>query len=69
MHIVDRLLEVTEEENRWFKAIREAESMLRSCTNNNQVFAVMYIKGLLIRYKAGERSPGLLEELEGVGRD
>jgi hypothetical protein len=66
MSVVDRLLDEAKKENRWFKAIREAESVLRSCTNNDQVFAVMYIKGLLIRYKAGERSQGLLEELQRV---
>jgi hypothetical protein len=68
MCVVDQLLEELQTENKWFKKIRKAEGRLRTCTNNNKKITAMYIKGLLIRYQAGERSKGLLEELEGVNK-
>lgn len=63
---IDRLLEAAELERRFFKAIRAAEGRTKICSKHKNEFAVMYIRGLFIRYKAGERSMGLLEELEGV---
>lgn len=66
MCVVDRLLEAAQLDNRWFKAARKAESLLKSCVTNKRIYAAMYLKGLLIRYNAGERSEGLLEELEEV---